>query len=142
MATPDLQQTRPSPPQIHYADLLFSGSWYTLFIMLITYLMYIGDLVSAYVPLPALPSYWHLPAREYLTQARVPDGWNWLQLAGHGDFLTLSAIALLLSLSLLCPLILLLSSWRRGDRMLVVVLVLELSLLGLAAAGILTPVRY
>lgn len=139
MDNPTPCRGQPSPAQIHYANLLFSGSWYALFVMLITYLIYISGAVRAYIPLQEMPHYWTLPVREYLTKAQAPSGWNWLSLAGHGDFLNLSTIAFLLGLSLLCPLALLFASLRQGDRTLAVVLALQLGLLGLAATGLLTP---
>lgn len=137
-----LDPTRPSTPPTQYVNLLFSGSWYALFVMLITYTLYVGDMLSAYVPLPQMPWYWTLPAREYLSRIQVPSGWAWLHLAGHGDFLNVSVIALLLGLSLICSLSLLFALLRQGDRTLVVLLALELALMGLAAAGVFTTAAF
>lgn len=131
--TPDV---RPAPEQIHYANLLFSGSWYALLIMLITHVIYVTGLKGPYIPLQKMPLYWTLPVEEYLQRAEVPNGWAWIHLAGRSDFLNFSGIVLLLSMSLICPLILLSASIRRSDRTFLVLLALQLLLLYCAASGV------
>ena len=64
-------------------------------ISLCAFLVYVGGLLPAYVPLADLPRYWSLPVHRFIEVTGAPQGWAWLGLLGYGDALNLAAVALL-----------------------------------------------
>ena len=64
-------------------------------ISLCAFLVYVGGLLPAYVPLEELPRYWALPVHRFIEMTGAPQGWAWLGELGYGDGLNLAAIALL-----------------------------------------------
>ena len=64
-------------------------------ISLCAFLVYVGGLLPAYVPLEELPRYWALPVHRFIEVTGAPQGWAWLGELWYGDGLNLAAIALL-----------------------------------------------
>jgi len=64
-------------------------------VSLLAFLVYVGQLVPAYVPLDELPRYWTLPVHKFIEVTGAPSGWAWFAELGYGDGLNLAAIALL-----------------------------------------------
>ena len=64
-------------------------------ISLCAFLVYVGGLLPAFVPLEDLPRYWALPVHRFIEVTGAPQGWAWLGELGYGDGLNLAAIALL-----------------------------------------------
>lgn len=107
-------------------------------LLVISFVLYAGGFVAPYVPIDRLPSLWSLPAGEFLRQAAIAPGWHgWAALILHGDMLVLGAIAMLISSSILCLAAAVPVFWKRGERLLVAVCVLQIAVLVLAASGIL-----
>jgi hypothetical protein len=64
-------------------------------ISLCAFLVYVGGLLPAYLPLEELPRYWTLPVHRFIEVTGAPQGWTWLGELAYGDGLNLAAIALL-----------------------------------------------
>jgi len=127
-----------SQEQLRYSTILYWGSRSGLTISVIAFLAYVFGLLPAYVPVEQLPNLWHLPVKAYLAATHTPIGWNWLGLAGHGDFASLIGIAWLSSCSLLCLLAIIPIYNARRDRVFATICIVEIAVLLLAASGILT----
>lgn len=125
-----------SPEQTAYADLLFWGCWLGLVIMLVTYFLYVFGIVTPHVPLEQMPKVWSESVSHYLKEGQVPTGWGWVSLLKKGDFLNFLGIVLLAGLSIICYLRVIPSLFRKGDKVMGIIAVLEVLVLVLAASGI------
>lgn len=139
--TPEAPKGRPKTPpeQVHYANLLFYGSWAAIAILMITYAIYGLGILDNYVPLDKLPYYWQMPASEFVHQADIPTGWGWVSLLGKGDFLNFIGIVLLAGMTIVCFLTLIPAYVRNRDIPFLVIVVLEVLVLCLGASGLLGP---
>ncbi len=131
------EMAKASPEQITYANILFYGSWLGIFIMVITYVIYITGAVDPYIPISKLPDYWSMPADHFTQKADVPVGWGWFGLLGTGDFLNFIGITLLGALTIIGYLVLIPAYIRLKDVPFVLITIAEVLVLVLAASGIL-----
>ena len=125
------------PGQLAYANLLFYGSWLGLLVLVITYIIYLGGVMTPYIPISEIPDYWAMNVHEYVHEAQAPTGWGWFTMLKYGDFLNFLGIAFLAALTILCFLTLLPGLISRKDTAYVVICLLEVAVLTLAASGIL-----
>lgn len=125
------------PEQIVYADILEKGMLLGLFVVLVTYVIYILGVMKPYVPMEAVTKYWETGVQEYLHQCRIKPGWAWLTLIGYGDFLNFVGIALLAGVTIICFLAITPVLWRGNDKVYAAFALLEAIILGVAASGVL-----
>lgn len=121
-----------------YAYLLDWGSRIGVLALVFSFAAYVFGVLTPHVPLAQLPSVWNLPVHAYLQHTGTPTAWGWLALAHKGDLSNLIGIALLAGCSLppllgLIPLYL-----KRRDYIYAGLCVLVVTVLVLAASGILT----
>ncbi len=126
-----------SREQVVYANLLFYGCWASIFLMGITYVIYITGLLEPYVPVQEITRYWSGPSGQYVHDARVPVGWGWISLLGKGDFLNFIGIALLAGMTSICFVTLIPAYLKKKDLAFLMITVIEILVLCLAASGIL-----
>ena len=137
MSEQEYRSLKPMPEQLAYANLLFIGAWAGIVLMIITYVIYIGGILSPHVDLALITQNWDKGVDEYLEITKSPHGWGWINLINRGDFLNFVGIALLAVLTLICYLLLIAGYTKRKDRVYLVIAVLEVVVLTLAASGIL-----
>jgi hypothetical protein len=137
MSKPVYQSTKPMPEQLAYANLLFIGAWVGIVFMIITYVIYVGGILSPHVDFALITQNWDKGVNEYLHITKSPHGWGWLNLLNRGDFINFLGIALLAVLTLICYLFLIAGYKKRKDWAYFVIAVLEVAVLALAASGIL-----
>jgi len=125
-----------SPEQISYANLLFYGCWTGLGIMIVTYLIYVLDLMSPHVSMDHVVQLWSRPVHDYLTQGNVPSGWGWVGLLGKGDFLNFLGIVLLAGLTIVCYIPLIPAYLKKKDPVFAILALAEVLILLVAASGI------
>mgnify|MGYP001050683500 CR=1 FL=1 len=130
-------ETKASPEQIIYADILFYGSWSAIAIMTITYILYITGILDPYIPLKDVPLYWSKNVHSYVEEARIPLGWGWLVLIGKADFLNFIGIVLLGALTIIGFISLIPAYIKKKDTLFTVIAIIEVLVLVLAASGIL-----
>ena len=123
---------------LRYAHLLDWGARLGVVALIVSFAAYVFGVVTPHVPLEQLPSVWSLPVVAYLQQTATPTGWGWLTLAHKGDLSGLIGISILAGCSLpplvgLIPLYL-----KRRDYVYVAICTLIITVLVLAASGILT----
>jgi len=134
-----------SEEQLAYAGVLNIGMWIGLFLLVVTFIVYISGVLPSYVPIEKLSEipqgsnvpYWGMRAHEFNQAFNVPTGWGWIRLAGKGDYLNFVGIAMLGGLSILCYLVILPILMKKKDTSYVVIATLEVAVLLLAASGIL-----
>ena len=125
------------PEQIAYADILFYGCWFGIFVLLITYILYLTRVVPPYVPMEQLTWYWSHNVHHYVEEANVPTGWGWVKFLNKGDFLNFIGIAFLALLTIVGFLTLIPAYAKKKDWAFMVIVVVEILVLLLAATGIL-----
>jgi hypothetical protein len=125
------------PEQIIYANLLLIGVWFGLFLLLVTYSLYLSGVLAPHVPISEIPSHWSVSVDQYLHATNSPHGWGWVSLLDKGDFLNYTGFAFLALVTIICYLVLMGSYIRMKDRLYSVICALEIAILAVAASGLL-----
>ena len=73
-------EARAPREQIVYANLLTMGVWSGIFILFVTYLIYVSGLLSPHVPLETVPEHWGKGVDDYMAATGSPRGWEWAEL--------------------------------------------------------------
>jgi hypothetical protein len=123
--------------QIAYAKILDLGMKVGLVALVISFGLYVLGVMEPHVPLQDLPKYWKLPVHEYLKQANIHEGWSWLHMLHKGDFLNFVGIAFLAGVSIICYLSIIPALFRKKDTIYAFLAIAEVTVLVLAASGIL-----
>jgi len=123
---------------LRYAQLLDWGARLGVVALIVSFAAYVFGVLTPHVPLEQLPTVWNLPVAAYLQQTATPTGWGWLKLAQKGDLSGLIGISILAGCSLppllgLIPLYL-----KRRDYVYATICALIITVLVLAASGVLT----
>ena len=137
MDTQDKQALKPTQDQIIYANLLVIGVWVGIAIMLVTYSIYLFELMPVHVDTSFIPKVWNKGVGEYLEITHSPHGWGWVSLLAKGDFLNYIGFVLLGLMTLLCFIVLLRGYLRQKNWIFSIIAFLEILVLTLAASGIL-----
>ena len=119
-----------------YARWLDFGTRIGLAVLIASFLAYALGLLPPHVPLDQLAKVWMLPVHEYRAAVGAPGGWGWLGLAARGDYLNYFGIAFLALVTALCYARILPRLAARGDRIYVLIALLEIVVLAVAAAGL------
>jgi hypothetical protein len=123
-----------------FASLLDAGTKGALAVTLWAFFLYACGIVPALVPLDSLPALWRLPLGEYLARTGAPTGWDWLRLAGYGEYLNyggicLFALVIVISSAGILPLL-----CRRGEYLLAGMALAQVLVLLAAASGLLAAI--
>jgi len=137
MRIQDKQAHKPARDQIIYANLLIIGVWAGIVILLVTYSIYLFEILPAHVNRSTIPTVWDKGVAEYLEITRSPHGWGWVSLLAKGDFLNYIGFALLGLMTLLCFVVLLRGYLRQKNWIFSIIAFLEILVLTVAASGIL-----
>ena len=123
--------------QIAYTKILDLGMKIGLYALVISFGMYVFGVLEPHVPLQDLPKYWKLPVHDYLQQTHIGQGWSWLYMLNKGDFLNFVGIAFLAGVSIVCYLRVIPMLFRKGDTIYAFLAIAEVTVLVLAASGLL-----
>ncbi|MFO7762069.1 MAG: hypothetical protein ACQES8_09435 [Thermodesulfobacteriota bacterium] len=131
--------------QILYGKALDIGMKIGMVLLLVFFALYVLGIMKPAVPVAELDQYYSMPVHEYLeaitanydTIKQTPDQWNWLSLAGHGDYFNLLVIAYLAAVTIVCYIIIIPTLLKDGDKLYAGLAALEVLILVLAASGIL-----
>lgn len=124
-----------SQEELRYAMVLRIVTEFGLALLVLSFVIYISGILPALIPVDQLPRYWSLPAREFVAATHTPTGWAWLRLVGHGDILSLAAIAYLAGVSGLGLLAVLPQLVRRNDWVHVAIVLLQIAVMVIAASN-------
>lgn len=127
----------PKPYQIRYANVLSTGAWLGILLMMITYFIYATGMVSPHVEVAMVTRNWDKGVDEFLRITRTPHGWGWLALLYKADFLNFIGLVLLAVLTMICYLFLIVGFKKEKDWVYFAISVLEVAVLAVAASGIL-----
>lgn len=130
-------KAKASEEQIVYAGVLNVGMWFGLFLLILTFMVYLSGALPTFIPIDDLPRYWSMRVHEFNVQLHAPTGWGWAAQVGKGDYLNFIGIAILSGLTILCYLVILPILIRKKDKAYVAIAVAEILVLALAASGIL-----
>ncbi len=130
-------RTKASEEQIAYANILNTGMWIGLLVLVVFFIIYISGILPSFIPIEELPKYWGMKVKDYIHAMHAPTGWAWTAMIGKGDYLNFVGIAALAGLTVLCYLVILPIFIRKKDTPYVVIAILEVAVLVLAASGIL-----
>ena len=122
--------------QAQFARWLDVGTKIALALLAAGFALYVTGLLRAQLPPEVLARYWSLPLREFLEATGAPTGWNWLPLAGRGDYFNYLGIVLLASIVALAYLRIL-PTLARHARTHALIAALEIAVLLAAASGLL-----
>ncbi len=137
MSVQKIESYKPTEDQIIYANLLVIGVWTGLFVLTITYAIYVLEILKSHVDLATIPQVWHLAVNEYLAITHSPHGWKWLALLTTGDFANYIGFVLFGLMTLFCFIVLLRGYLRQKNRIYASIAFLEILVLSLAASGLL-----
>lgn len=120
-----------------YARWLRRGTWLGVVVLVAGFAAYILG-ATPQVPIEHLPALWDRPAATYLEQTGLRPGWHWASLVHRSDMLALAGLALLASCSIASLVAAIGPFHRGGERVFVVICILQIAVLVLAASGLLT----
>ncbi len=141
--------TEPGPTiteeQRIYANVLATGMYTGLLLLLVTFALYLTGIMEPAVPIEVLPDLWGLSVGEYLEAVNHEyihrdghlTGWWWLSGLGFGDYVNFLGVAVLSGVTIVCYFAIIPTLVRKGDRVYGIIAVLEAMVLLLAASGIL-----
>ena len=137
MAEQDNMNPLPTQEQLLYAAILEKGMFFGLVLLLITFFIYCFGILKPYIPMDAISEYWGLTVGDYLHKADVKAGWAWLGMLNYGDFLNFVPIAILAGLTVVCYLAIVPGLFKKNDKVMAILSLLEAVILSVAASGIL-----
>ena len=124
------------PEQRLYANILFYLNLIGLLILLTGFTLYLTGVITPIVPLEELPRFWSLSLNEYMEKSNMPAGWQWISNIGYGDVAPMLGIAFLASVTFMCYCILLFQFLKRGVKIFVLIVSIELLLILLSASNL------
>jgi hypothetical protein len=130
--------------QLLYARILATGMYLGLFLLFVTFGLYLTGIVGPAVPIQELPRLWTLSAHEYLQainheflhRDHLVTGWTWVAVLNRGDYLNFIGIAFLAAVTIVCYAGILPSLVRKKDWIYASIALAEVIVLALAASGI------
>jgi hypothetical protein len=125
-----------SQTERHFARWVLWGSRGALALLVAGFFLYVTGVLPAHVPLAELPKLWGLPLGQFLAAAHAPSGWQWLALAGRGDYFNYLGIVVLCAI-IIAAYLRVLPGLTRGERAFALIAALELVVLLTAASGLL-----
>jgi hypothetical protein len=131
---------RPSvaPEQVRYANILFWGSWGGIFILVISFIIYISGILTPYAEIERITQLWGLRLTDYLHELKCPTGWGWILKCRYGDYLNFIGIAILAFLTIAGFISLIPAYLKKRDIPYLIIVIVEIAVLLLAASGVLT----
>lgn len=116
---------------------MFIGAWLGIFILFVTYALYVFGVLTPLVPVESVAQNWGMGVHEFMETTGAPAGWTWLTLLGTGDYLNFFGLALLALLTIVCYITLIPGYLKQRDWTYLVICILEIVVLSVAASGVL-----
>ncbi len=130
------ERDRVSHEERVYARWLAAGTRLGFVALVVTFVLYVLELVPPGIALEQLPRYWHLPVTEFVALTGAPQGWTWIARLGEGDLLNFVGVAILAAVTVVCYARVLPLFVRARDRVFAAICIAEIIVLVAAAAGI------
>ncbi|MFN3505185.1 MAG: hypothetical protein ACK4Y7_03120 [Caldimicrobium sp.] len=128
---------KPSEEQLAYAVILDWGMKLGLVAIVITFIIYIFQILPPYIPFNELIKLLKLNVHQFLEATGISSGWTWLKLISKGDFLNFLPIAFLAALTIFCYIRIIPIFIRKKDSIYTILAIIQVLILLLAASGLL-----
>ncbi|MBG0775160.1 MAG: DUF1634 domain-containing protein [Desulfovibrionaceae bacterium] len=135
--TTEKSKIAPMQEQLTYANVLLWGGWLGIFLMIVSYLLYLSGVITPHVDILLVIQNWGHGVQEYLHVTDSPHGWAWVALLHRGDYLNFVGLVLLAVLTIICYLILFRGYVRKKEWAYAIICLAEVLVLSLAASGLL-----
>lgn len=123
--------------QIIYAGILKRGMLIGFVLVITTFALYILGIIEPYVPLGDFSIYCGQDAKSYMAEHNIGSGWNWIHLAGYGDFINYIGIVIFTGITIVCYVSIVPRLLRKRDWILTAIVIAEVVLLITASSGLL-----
>ncbi|HEM55915.1 MAG TPA: hypothetical protein ENO30_04035 [Thermodesulfobium narugense] len=123
--------------QKRYALVLKWSARIGLFSILFTFFIYISGLISPVIPLERLPHLWVRNSMFLNESFGIATGWGWMSLISKSDMMAKAALTFLACVPILCYLSVLPIYVKKKEIVMVFIVLMEISILILAASGLL-----
>jgi phosphoglycerol transferase MdoB-like AlkP superfamily enzyme len=128
---------KPTEEQLAYASLLDLGRKIGFIGLVITFIIYLFQLLPSYIPPNELLSYLKLNLHDYLEKTGIQQGWYWVTMLRYSDFLPFLPICFLPFVTIICFFSILPILLKKGDKVYVFLSIIQILILLLAASGFL-----
>ena len=112
------------------------GARLGLAVTLIGFTLYVSGALAPFLSIEALVENWGSRAQDFVRNTGVPTGWGWAGMLGYSDMLALAGLILLSSVVIGAYLGLLVVFLRQRSRAYILLVLLQLGVFALAAAGL------
>lgn len=130
------EQRYASDAQFILARLYQYVSIISLLIIAAGFALYVSGLLPAKVPVEQVRSYWHLEAGAYATETGTPAGWSFLKSLSRGESVSFGSLVFIPVAVIVCLIIMILTFWKKKNRLFALIAFLQTVLLVLAASGV------
>lgn len=131
------REIKPSEEQLAYASILDWGMKIGLLGIIITFFIYVFQILPPYIPLNELIRLWGLNVHQFLEHTGIQSGWTWVKLLSKGDFLNFLPIAFLGALTIFCYVRILPIFIKKRETIYTILVIIQVLILLLAASGLL-----
>ena len=112
------------------------GARLGLAVTLIAFTLYVSGALAPFLSIEALVENWGSRAQDFARNTGLPTGWGWAGMLGYSDMLALAGLILLSSVAIGAYLRLLVVFLRQRSRAYILLVLLQLGVFALAAAGL------
>jgi len=130
--------TKPSEEQLKYASVLQKVGLGGLALLVIGFVVYVSEILPAFVPVNEIPRLWGLRVNEFVEKTGMPTKWDWVPLLRYGDMVSFLGIILLAAATLVCFIAVLPAFLKKKNTPYTVIIIVQIIVLLLAASGIIT----
>ena len=137
--TEDITRESPRRPRFIYARILKALLPSAFTLCALSFLLYLSGLVAPLVALRDMHTVWKLDAASALRATGLTPGWSWLSHWYASDMLCMIALALLAAVTPIACAFTSVQYFRRNERALGLIALLQFIILTAAMSGILVP---
>ena len=109
-----------------------------LVLIVVSFTLYVFEIVQAYTGIKEISHYWSLSASEYMKQTGYHGGWAWTRLVHKSDFMNFVGISLLAGATVVWYVRVLPVFLKEKDSVLAWICVIQILVMTLAASGVLS----
>lgn len=123
--------------QLTYAKILSIFRIIGLWMLVLTFIVYVFGIIPPMIALEEVSQYWGLSVNGYLARTDIQTGWAWLKMIKYGDIINFLPIAFLSFITIICYLVIMPIFFKKKDKVYTWIALIQILVLVLAASGIL-----
>ena len=128
---------RRTEEQLTYAKILNIFRIIGLWMLVLTFIVYVFGIIPPMIALEEVSQYWGLSVNDYLARTDIQTGWAWLRMIKYGDIINFLPIAFLSFITIICYLVIMPIFFKKKDKVYTWIALIQILVLVLAASGIL-----